>query len=76
MRYRVTFLNDNGWAIDHETVDADHRGEALRRCPREHPMGRYGRVSVDPESSFGSPTKRPTFDRSTGRYSWPERQEG
>ncbi len=73
MLYRVTFLNDNGYAIVYETVEAESADEASRLCRGNHPMGRHGRVSVRPESDF-TPRPAPTFDRSTGRYHWPERQ--
>jgi len=75
MLYRVTYLNDNGYAIVYETVEAKSADEASRLCRGNHPMGRYGRVSVDPEASFGPPAPWPIFDRSTGRYTWPERKE-
>ncbi len=75
MRYRVTFLNDNGYAINHETVEAVSGSVAGVICGGNHPMGRYGRISVEPESAFPAPSPLPTFDRSTGRYHWPERKE-
>ena len=75
MLYRMTFLNDNGWAITHDTVEAVTAGEAHRICWGNHPMGCFGRVSVRPESDFPPPIPPPTFDRSTGRYTWPEKEE-
>ena len=75
MLYRVTYLNDNGYAIVYETVEAENADVARLQCDANHPMGRYGRVSVAPESGFTPPAPPPTFDRKTGRYSWPERKE-
>jgi len=75
MLYRVTFLNDNGWAITHETVEATSPDDARRLCQGNHPMGRVGRVITHRADTFGPPEERPTFDRKTGRYTWPERKE-
>lgn len=46
MRFRIVYLNDNGWACGGEEVELSTRAEAWNYGSDRHPIGRCGRLRV------------------------------
>jgi hypothetical protein len=79
--WHVTFLNDNRNAISGMMIEAPNRDEAHRKAGPKHPMGfgAAGPMTVrgpytqdDLRDGERRRARRPKFDRSTGRYHWPD----